>query len=107
MALTLGALAKQIGGTLHNGEPGREIRSVATLQHAADGDVSFLANKRYRKHLLSTCASAVILAPDNLPDCPVAAIVTDNPYVGLCARSHAAGTTPAQTQGNTSRGSDR
>lgn len=81
MALTLGALAKQIGGTLHNGEPGREIRSVATLQHAADGDVSFLANKRYRKHLLSTCASAVILAPDNLPDCPVAAIVTDNPYV--------------------------
>jgi len=80
MALTLGTLADEIGGTLQNGDPASEVASVATLQHAATGDISFLANRGYRKFLGSTHATAVILAPEHLPDCPVAAIVTDNPY---------------------------
>ncbi|MGB5260278.1 MAG: UDP-3-O-(3-hydroxymyristoyl)glucosamine N-acyltransferase [Gammaproteobacteria bacterium] len=80
MALTLGALAEQIGGTLEQGDPGVEVSSVATLQRASTGDISYLANPGYCKYLASTCASAVILAPEHLPDCPVAAIVTDNPY---------------------------
>ena len=80
MSLRLGALAEQIGGELHNGDPGCEITSVSTLQHAVDGDISFLANKGYRKHLATTRASAVILAGEHLEDCPVAAIVTENPY---------------------------
>ena len=81
MALTLGALADEIGGTLQNGDPASEVSSVATLQHAGAGDISFLANRGYRKFLDSTRATVVILAPEHLPDCPVAAIVTDNPYV--------------------------
>ena len=81
MALTLGALAERIGGALHNGDPGCEVSSVATLQHAGSGDISFLSNRSYRKYLAATRAGAVILAPDDLPDCPVAAIVVDNPYV--------------------------
>jgi UDP-3-O-[3-hydroxymyristoyl] glucosamine N-acyltransferase len=80
MALTLGALAEQIGGTLEQGDPGSEVGAVATLQHASTGDISFLANRTYRKFLASTRATAVILAPEDLPECPVAAIVTDNPY---------------------------
>jgi UDP-3-O-[3-hydroxymyristoyl] glucosamine N-acyltransferase len=81
MALTLGTLADEIGGTLQNGDPASEVASVATLQHAVAGDISFLANRGYRKFLDSTRATAVILAPEHLPNCPVAAIVTDNPYV--------------------------
>ncbi len=81
MALTLGTLADEIGGTLQNGDPASEVASVATLQHAVAGDISFLANRGYRKFLDTTRATAVILAPEHLPDCPVAAIVTDNPYV--------------------------
>ena len=79
MALTLGALAEQIGGRLEQGNPGCEVGGVATLQHASTGDISFLANRTYRKFLASTRASAVILAAEHLPDCPVA----DAPAVHL------------------------
>lgn len=99
MALTLGALAGKIGGALHNGDPDCEVSSVATLQHATGGDISFLSNRSYRKYLPATRAGAVILAPEDLPDCPVAAIVADNPYV---AYAHAAALLfppPADRQG--------
>jgi UDP-3-O-[3-hydroxymyristoyl] glucosamine N-acyltransferase len=82
MAVKLGELAGKIGGELHNGDPDSRVNSVATLQHAGEGDISFLANKGYRKFLLDTRASAVILAPDELEACPTAAIVMENPYAG-------------------------
>jgi len=82
MALTLGELAGQLGGELRNGDPDCRISSVATLQHAGEGDLSFLANKGYRKYLQDTRASAVILAPAEADACPTASIVLDNPYAG-------------------------
>jgi UDP-3-O-[3-hydroxymyristoyl] glucosamine N-acyltransferase len=99
MALTLGALAEQIGGTLEHGDPGVEVSSVATLQQASTGDISFLANRGYRKFLASTRASAVILAPEHLPDCPVAAIVTDNPYAAYARAAELLFPRPAGRQG--------
>jgi UDP-3-O-[3-hydroxymyristoyl] glucosamine N-acyltransferase len=95
MALTLGVLAEEIGGKLRNGDPECEIISVATLQRAASGDISFLANTGYRKFLPSTRASAVILGPENVAACPVAAIVADNPYVAY-ARAAELLTPPGQ-----------
>ena len=80
MAVTLGELAGKLGGQLRNGDPACRVNSVATLQHAREGDVSFLANKGYRKYLADTRASAVILAPAEADACPTAAIVMDNPY---------------------------
>jgi UDP-3-O-[3-hydroxymyristoyl] glucosamine N-acyltransferase len=82
MAVTLGELAGKIGGELRNGDPACRITSVATLQHAGEGDLSFLANKGYRKFLHHTRASAVILAPAEAEACPTAVIIMDNPYVG-------------------------
>ena len=82
MTVTLGELAREIGGELHNGDPACLINAVATLQHAGEGDISFLANKGYRKFLRDTRASAVILAPAEVEACPTAAIVLDNPYAG-------------------------
>ena len=45
------------------GDAERVIHSVATLEEAADGQVSFLSNPKYEKLLSQTRASAVILRP--------------------------------------------
>ena len=84
MELTLGQLAREIGGELQNGNPDSSITGVATLQHAGPGDLSFLANTTYRKSLQATRASAVILAAEHAAECPTAAIVTANPYERRC-----------------------
>ena len=81
MPITPGKLADQIGATLINGEPSTEVSSVAVLQHTSPGDISFLANRGYRKYLVSARAGVVILAPDGVAVCPVTAIVTDHPCV--------------------------
>ncbi|HYQ71022.1 MAG TPA: UDP-3-O-(3-hydroxymyristoyl)glucosamine N-acyltransferase [Gammaproteobacteria bacterium] len=82
MAVTLGELAGKIGGELRNGNPASRINSVATLQHAGEGDISFLANKGYRRFLQDTRATAVILSAADADACPTAAIILDNPYAG-------------------------
>ncbi len=79
MSLTLGLLAEQFGAVLH-GDPELLIEGVATLENAGPGRISFLANSRYRKYLSTCQASAVILSPAELEHCPVAALVSDNPY---------------------------
>lgn len=63
------------------GDPDCLISSVAPLAHAGDGDIAFLTTARYRELLVATRASAVILEPEYLEDCPVNALVTDQPYV--------------------------
>jgi UDP-3-O-[3-hydroxymyristoyl] glucosamine N-acyltransferase len=77
---SLGSLAVRFGLELH-GEPEVRISSVATLAQATPGSLSFLANSRYRRHLAGTRASAVVLAPADSSDCPVAALVDANPYL--------------------------
>ncbi len=81
MALTAGRLAERLGATLR-GEPGVEIHSVASLETAGPGQVAFLVNPRYRSHLRSTRASAVILAPEDAVE-GVACLVTSNPYLAF------------------------
>jgi UDP-3-O-[3-hydroxymyristoyl] glucosamine N-acyltransferase len=79
MGLTLGELAQQLGVELR-GDAAVQVSGVATLRGARAGELSFLANPRYRKHLAGTRASAVVLAPEDAPHCPVAALVAANPY---------------------------
>ncbi|MGA7800397.1 MAG: UDP-3-O-(3-hydroxymyristoyl)glucosamine N-acyltransferase [Gammaproteobacteria bacterium] len=78
-AVVLRDLARRLGVELH-GDGDCLIDSVATLEHAGRGAISFLANPHYRRQLADTAASAVILSREALPDCPVPALVTDNPY---------------------------
>jgi UDP-3-O-[3-hydroxymyristoyl] glucosamine N-acyltransferase len=80
MTQTLGRLAQAVGAELQNADPDCEITGVATLQHAREGDISFLANAAYRKYLKVTRASAVILSPEDAAGFPAAAIVSSNPY---------------------------
>ena len=51
----------------------------ASLEHAGEGAVSFLANPRYRKHLRVTRATAVILQEKYAGEAPGAVLVVANP----------------------------
>ncbi len=68
------------------GEGATEISSVAEIQSAKEGDITFIANVRYKKHLASTGASAVIVA-EGLEKDPAAAgknlLVAKDPYLSF------------------------
>ncbi len=77
---SLGELAVRFGLELR-GAPDVRVTHVATLSQAAEGALSFLANSRYRRSLRTTRASAVVLTAEEAEQCPVAALVTPNPYL--------------------------
>ena len=79
MAARLGELAGRFGLELR-GDPDAIVRGVATLQDAGPGELSFLANPRYRRHLATTGATAVVLSPADADQCPVNVLVAQNPY---------------------------
>jgi UDP-3-O-[3-hydroxymyristoyl] glucosamine N-acyltransferase len=76
---SLGDLATRFGLTLR-GDPEVVVRSVATLQGATEGTLSFLANKKYQRHLATTAASAVVVDEASAADSPVAVLIARNPY---------------------------
>ncbi len=80
MSFRLKELAELVGAELH-GNVESYIDSVATLQDARPGSISFLSNNSYRRYLATTSATAVILAKEYLDECPVDALVCDNPYL--------------------------
>jgi len=80
VGITLTEIAKRLECELH-GDGSCVIEKVATLQNAQPGQITFLANSRYRRFLESTHAAAVILAPEDLDVCPVNALVSPNPYL--------------------------
>ena len=79
MAATLAELAHLFQCELH-GPSDLVVDRVGTLRGAAEHTVAFLANPLYRQDLLETRAGAVVLAERDRASCPVAALVTPNPY---------------------------
>ncbi|MBI2992676.1 MAG: UDP-3-O-(3-hydroxymyristoyl)glucosamine N-acyltransferase [Gammaproteobacteria bacterium] len=80
MAQTLGQIAQAIRADLH-GDPSCIITGVAPISGAGDGQLTFLANRRYARLLETTRAAAVILTAADLESCPVPALVAADPYV--------------------------
>ncbi len=80
MARSLGELAAEFGCELI-GEPSATVSRVATLADAGDGHLSFCADSAYLELLRNTRATAVILRSTDVEQCPVAALITDNPYL--------------------------
>lgn len=64
------------------GDPECVITGIATLQNARPGDITFLANSRYRKYLATTQASAAIVSPGDRELCRANALVVHDPYTG-------------------------
>lgn len=79
MKYTLGELAKNVLGEVR-GDASCVIEGVATLQNATSSQITFLTNTSYRKKLAATQAGAVILSAVDARDCPVNAIISENPY---------------------------
>ncbi|RME19182.1 MAG: UDP-3-O-(3-hydroxymyristoyl)glucosamine N-acyltransferase, partial [Candidatus Zixiibacteriota bacterium] len=79
--VTLAELAKLVGGTVE-GEPSTPIVAAAPIETAADGDISFVANKKYERYVDSTGASALVLSPD-IPCTRVPVIRHPNPYLAF------------------------
>ncbi len=83
---SLGEIAEALGARLR-GNPETRVRGLQTLSRAAAHQVGFLANPRYRADLATTKAAAVILDQASLSECPVDALVLDNPYLGYARLS--------------------
>jgi UDP-3-O-[3-hydroxymyristoyl] glucosamine N-acyltransferase len=76
---TLHELAAKFGCVLR-GRGDAIVTHVATLGGATSDAVTFLANPLYRDQLATTRAGAVVLHESFAAACPVACLVTDNPY---------------------------
>lgn len=79
MSIAVGELAVRFGCMLQ-GDPGLQVRRVATLSHAGPEDLSFLANPQYRRQLGGTRAGAVVLDAASAAQCPCTALISANPY---------------------------
>lgn len=60
---TLGELAALVAGEI-DGDPEVEIRGVAEIHNATPGTISYLHSPKYKKYLLTTEASGVVVTPD-------------------------------------------
>jgi UDP-3-O-[3-hydroxymyristoyl] glucosamine N-acyltransferase len=80
MGLTLAQLAERLGVELR-GDGGIRISGLATLAEAGPAQLSFLANRAYRRLLPQTRAAAVVLTPADAQACPTAALLSDQPYL--------------------------
>lgn len=79
MPVSLGDLATRFGCELI-GDPDVVIHDVASLDAADAHSLSFLASPAFRPKLAGTKAAAVILGADDAAECPVAALIAEDPY---------------------------
>jgi len=61
MALTLSKIGALVGGDIE-GDGNMVIERLAKIDDASEGDITFLANPKYTKYLISTKASAILIA---------------------------------------------
>jgi UDP-3-O-[3-hydroxymyristoyl] glucosamine N-acyltransferase len=81
MTLTADQLALRIGAQVQ-GDGSRAIERCAPIEAAGEGDVTFLANRKYAPNLETTKASAVVIDARTAPQCPehLTRLVADDPY---------------------------
>jgi UDP-3-O-[3-hydroxymyristoyl] glucosamine N-acyltransferase len=78
---TLATISEYIGATLE-GDPTCMINSIASIQRAQSGQLTFLLSQNNEKYLASTQASAVIMQPEFKDRCPVNALLMKDPKLG-------------------------
>ncbi len=74
-------IAAQVGGRVV-GNASLEIKRVAPIDEAREGDLTFIANPKYIAKLETTQASAVIVAPGVQSE-RLSLVVCDNPYLAF------------------------
>jgi len=85
--MKLGEIASRLGCTLE-GDANLEISGVAGIEDARAGELTFLANRKYRAAVETTQASAILIAHDagelrgrGRQAARIAALRSDNPYL--------------------------
>jgi len=87
LTMTLRQLAEALGAQLKG--PGTlQITGLATLQEATAGQLSFLANKQYRKYLDDSQAGAVLLKAEDAEGFAGNALIVADPYLAYARISH-------------------
>jgi len=79
--MKLKELAQWIGGTVV-GDGEVEIHSVASIEDAKEGEITFIANPKYLSKLNQTRASAVIVSPEVIPG-EKHLLCVKNPYLAF------------------------
>jgi len=74
-------IARILNGTVI-GDGRLTIRDVKGIDEAGEGDLTFIANPKYRKHLEDTGASAVLVSPD-VKQSRKTLIVVGDPYASM------------------------
>jgi len=83
--MRLNEIARIVGGAIE-GDANTEIRHLSKIEEAGPGDITFLANPKYAKHLVATSASAVLVPRDAvikelaLRTAPIHLVKVDDPY---------------------------
>jgi UDP-3-O-[3-hydroxymyristoyl] glucosamine N-acyltransferase len=93
-ALTLAQLAEITGGELH-GDENVQIHTVAPMDRASEGEITFLTNVKYAKHLGECRASAIMVKASELEHCKTNALVVADPYVAYAKVAQALDSTPS------------
>ena len=73
-------LAKALSARLENASPDTEITSLAGIETAGPGQLTFVSNPKYAAAAKTTQASAVIVAED-FPAITTAMLRSTNPYL--------------------------
>ena len=81
--MTLQNLAELLGAELH-GPADASVGRLAPIEEATVGDVTFVANKKYEKHLATTHATAVIISQTAVVERDDLALLRmSDPYLGF------------------------
>ncbi|CAH1545196.1 MULTISPECIES: UDP-3-O-(3-hydroxymyristoyl)glucosamine N-acyltransferase [Vibrio] len=91
--LTLAELATITGGELF-GDESLVVSRVAPMDKAQEGDVTFLSNPKYAKHLAECLATVVMVKEEHKEQCTGNALVVADPYVAFARVVQAMDTTP-------------
>ena len=95
-SITLKTLAESLSDAKTEGDASVEIRGIAGLEEAGEGQLSFLANPRYAHLLATTKAAAIIVSPETaIPRSGLNLLRVKHPYLAfaraltlLCAPEH-------------------
>lgn len=87
ISFTLAQLAEVLDARLA-GDGSKVVRGLSTLQDAEADQLSFLANRQYRKLLATTGAGALLLTEADAADYAGDALIVDDPYLAYARLSH-------------------
>jgi UDP-3-O-[3-hydroxymyristoyl] glucosamine N-acyltransferase len=79
--MKLSEIARRIGCRME-GPADVEILRVAAIEEAGPGDITFVSNRKYVRHIKTTKAEAIILGED-LPPVPIPSLRTEDPYLAF------------------------